>query len=220
MENEIAIPKVNIVRRPSEGIKLCLGSLLLVVFCTFLIITATFVQFDVIHFIIPKGLFDGGNFTISDFIHTYKFIPQVPAIMFIAAFLGRKYGITSVVIYILAGLFFVPIFALGGGLKYIFEYSFGYILGYIPALFFAASILKSGYSNKNIFKAALIGVLTIHITGILYMFLMACIRHESWAFMLSWISIQSGVKIIYDFVLSFFAIFIARYFRVILWFYM
>ena len=45
--------------------------------------------------------------------------------------------IYSILLYILLGLFAIPVFALGGGPKYIFEYGFGYILAYIPAVFFA-----------------------------------------------------------------------------------
>ena len=140
--------------------------------------------------------------------------------MFIGGLLGRKYGIMSVLIYILLGLFVIPVFALGGGPKYIFEYSFGYILAYIPAIFFAGSILKSGFTNRNIIHAVLVGVLTIHIIGILYMLFIAGIKHDGGAFMGGWILSQSGVKIIYDFIFSFAAVFVAKYAKIILWFFM
>ena len=205
---------VKIIRK--EGIKLSLGSILLVVFCTFLIILSTFVQLDVSHIIFPKG----ENLTLQDYIYTYRIIPQVPAIIFVGAFLGRKYGIASILLYILLGLFVIPVFALGGGPKYVLEYGFGCILAYIPAVFFSGSILKSGFSNRNIFHAVLVGVLTIHLIGTLYMLFLAELRHEGLAFMGSWICAQSGIKIIYDFVLSFALVFFARYARVILWFFM
>ncbi len=212
--------KVKLVKKQIEGIKLSFGSILLILCCTFLIILATFVQFNVSHFIIPKGLFDGADLSFKDFIHTYKFIPQIPVVMFVGAFLGRKYGIISISLYILLGLIAIPVFALGGGLKYLLEYGFGYILAYIPAVFFAGSILKSGFSNKNILKAVIVGVLTIHLIGVLYMLFIASLRHEGWAFMSGWICAQSGTKIIYDMVFSFAALFIARYAKIILWFFM
>ena len=37
---------------------------------------------------------------------------------------------------------FFPIFALGGGVHYLFEYGFGYILAFIPAIFFSGTLLK------------------------------------------------------------------------------
>lgn len=215
-----AAPKIRIIKKQIEGIRLSFGSILLILCCTFLIILSTFIQVNINHFTIPAGLFSGEHLALTDYIHTYKLIPQVPVIMFIGAFLGRKYGIVSILIYILLGLFAMPIFALGGGPKYIFEYSFGYIIAYIPAVFFAGSILKSGYTNRNIFHAVLVGVLTIHLIGVLYMLFIAGLQHEGSEFMIGWIVAQSGVKIIYDFVFSFAAVFIAKYAKIILWFFM
>ncbi len=137
---DTAAPKIRVIKKQIEGIRLTFGSLLLVLCCTFLIILATFVQFNVSHFILPLGLFKGEPLVLSDYIHTYRLIPQVPVIMFVGAFLGRRYGIASILLYILLGLFIIPVFALGGGPKYIFEYSFGYILAYIPAVFLKAVI--------------------------------------------------------------------------------
>ena len=215
-----AAPRVRIIKKQIEGIRLTFGSMLLILCCTFLIILATFLQLNISHFTIPAGLFSGADLNISDYIHTYKFIPQIPVIMFVGAFLGRKYGITSILLYIMLGLFIIPVFALGGGPKYIFEYSFGYILAYIPAIFFSGSILKSGFTNRNMLHAVLVGVLTIHIIGALYMLFMAGVRHEGWAFISGWIVAQSGVKILYDFVFSFAAVFVAKYAKIILWFFM
>lgn len=212
--------KTTFIKKQVEGIRLSIGSLLLILCCTFLIIWATFVQFNITHFILPSGLFKGENLKINDFIYTYKLIPQIPVIMFVGAFLGRKYGIISILLYILLGLFAIPVFALGGGPKYIFEYGFGYILGYIPAVFFAGSILKSGFSNRNMLHAVLVGVLTIHIIGILYMLFISGLKHEGMAFIGGWITSQSGIKILYDFIFSFACVFIAKYAKIILWFFM
>ena len=212
--------ETKIIKKQIEGIRLSLGSILLTLCCTFLIILATFVQLNVSHFIIPKGLFDGSDLAFKDFIYTYKFIPQIPIVMFVGAFLGRKFGTVSILLYILLGICIIPVFALGGGFKYIFEYGFGYILAYIPAIFFAGSILKSGFSNKNILKATIVGVLTIHLIGILYMLFIASVKHEGWTFISGWICAQSGIKIIYDLVFSFAGLFLARYAKIILWFFM
>ena len=212
--------ETKIIKKQIEGIRLSLGSILLTLCCTFLIILATFVQLNVSHFIIKKGLFDGSDLAFKDFIYTYKFIPQIPIVMFVGAFLGRKFGTVSILLYILLGICIIPVFALGGGFKYIFEYGFGYILAYIPAIFFAGSILKSGFSNKNILKATIVGVLTIHLIGILYMLFIASIKHEGWTFISGWICAQSGIKIIYDLVFSFAGLFLARYAKIILWFFM
>ena len=209
-----------LVKKQIEGIRLSIGSILLILYCTFLLISSTFVQLNITHLIIPNGFFHGEDLTFKDFLYTYKIIPQIPAVMFVGALLGRKYGITSILLYIILGLFVIPVFALGGGPKYILEYGFGYILAYVPAVFFAGSILKSGFSIRNIFHAVIVGVLTIHIIGVLYMLFVAGLRHEGWAFISGWISHQSGIKIIYDMVLSFLALFVARYAKIILWCFM
>lgn len=207
----------------NQPLKLNIGTLVLVGICSFLIVIATFTQFDFYHFILPIDSFSyvGANFkdptVMAHFLKHYRYIPQVPIIMFIAALLGRRFGILSVLIYILVGLFFVPVFALGGGIGYVFEYGFGYILAYIPAVFFAGSIVKSGLTYRNIAQATLVGVLTIHLFGILYMLFMATIQKESTALILGWISAQSGTKIIYDLLFGFIAMVIAKYVKKALW---
>lgn len=213
--------RVTIIKKQIEGIRLTFGSLLLILCCTFLIILATFVQLKITHFIIPAGLFTGEkNLVFKDFLYTYTLIPQIPVIMFVGAFLGRKYGIISILLYVLMGLFLIPVFALGGGPKYVFEYSFGYILAYIPAVFFVGSILKSGFTMRNMLHAVVVGVLTVHIIGILYMLFIAGLKHEGLTFINGWITAQSGIKIIYDMIFSFAALFIAKYAKIILWFFM
>ena len=50
-----------------------------------------------------------------------------------AILLGRKYGALSQGVYVLIGLVGIPIFALGGGFSYVFQPTFGFLLGLIPA---------------------------------------------------------------------------------------
>lgn len=207
----------------NQPLRLNLGVLVLMGLCSFLIVIATFTQFDFHHYIIPFDAFSyyGANFhdptVMAHFIKHYRYIPQVPAIMFIVALLGRRFGIASIVIYILVGLFLAPVFALGGGIDYIFQFGFGYIIGYIPAVFFAGSILKSGLTFRNMAQATLVGVLTIHIIGVLYMAFMAAIQKESFSLILGWITAQSGTKIIYDLIAGFIAMVIAKITKKILW---
>ena len=82
--------------------------------------------------------------------------------------MGRKFGMLAITGYIVLGMFF-PIFALGGGVKYLFEYGFGYILAYLPAVFFAGILLKGKTDYVRIPVISFVGVITIHVLGILYM---------------------------------------------------
>ena len=209
--------KKQIITKIFENMQISFGILLLILCCTILIVVSTFIQIDLTHFILPFDLFKGAKLSYNDFLYTYRIIPQIPIVLFVGAFLGRKYGITSVLLYIILGLFVIPVFAIGGGFKYVFEYGFGYILAYIPAVYFSASILKDGFSNKNIIKSIIIGVLIIHIIGTLYMLFLAGLKHEGKELITGWIYSQSGLKIIYDIFLSYITVFIAKYLRIIFW---
>ena len=223
MTEEAVQPRVKTVRSSNNtksGLKFSFSSLVLIIFCSFLLVISTFIKLNIIHFSIPSEMFSGRELKIQDYVHTFNLIPQVPAVMFIAGLLGRKFGLASVLIYILTGLFILPVFALGGGWRYLGEYGFGYILAYIPAVYLTGTILKSGFTYKNIGKAVFVGIFTIHIIGILYMLAVAGIRHEGLMFTTGWILAQSGVKIIYDFILSYLSVLVAKYARLVLWLYM
>ena len=220
MTEEAVQPKVKTVHTSRSGLKFSISSIILIIFCSFLLVVSTFIQLNITHLGLPAKLFSGNSLKIQDYVHNFNLIPQIPAVMFITALLGRKFGLTSVLIYILTGLFIMPVFALGGGLGYFGEYGFGYILAYIPAVFLTGTMLKNGFTYKNILKAILVGILTIHIFGIIYMLIIAGIKHEGFMFTTGWILAQSGIKIIYDFIFSFLLVLVAKYARLILWLYM
>ena len=47
--------------------------------------------------------------------------------------LGRRWGALSQAVYVLLGLVGLPIFTMGGGFGYVFQPTFGFLLGLIPA---------------------------------------------------------------------------------------
>ena len=214
--------QINSFKYKGEPIKMTFGTLILTGLCVLLIIIATFTQITLKHPYFPLNTFTflAGNVTDTEILHhfikSYKYIPQIPVVFFIVALLGRKFGILSILIYIILGLFF-PIFALGGGISYLFEYGFGYILAFIPAIFFAGTLLKGKTDLLRVFLISLIGVLTIHILGILYMFFIATLRHAPMDLVTGWIMSQSGVQIIYDIFFAMIAIFLGRQARKLLW---
>ena len=207
-----------------EAARFTLGTLVLMLCCGLLMIISTFTQLNFTHPIIPLDIFSnwdkyfpdtGVNW--HDFLKHYKYIPQIPAIFFILSLLDRKYSMLTVTGYIILGLIGYPIFALGGGWRYIFEYGFYYILGYIPALFFAGSIIKGNYSFWNILKAAFVGVLVVHLIGSLGMIFIATLKHESSMVILGWILTMSGMKMVYDMFFSVIAIYLGQIAKRILW---
>lgn len=210
MTQEVLIPKMKRLDKSQRKIKIPLLNFVIVIFCTILITVASFVNLNIKHFILPMSIFSIKNPTLEDFVFSFYLIPQIPIVMFVCAALGRKMALTSVVLYILAGLSFAPIFGLGGGIKYIFEYGFGYILAYIPAVIIAGLLLKK-YTFPRMIGATFTGVLTIHIIGILYMIVIALFKHSGAGFIGGWITAQSGLKIVYDIIASFLLILIGKY---------
>jgi biotin transport system substrate-specific component len=198
------------IDKQKRPVKIPLINFVVIIFCTLLIIASTFININLKHYIIPIDLFTNKNLVMDNFIFCIPFIPQIPIVMFICSVLGRRMALTSVILYIIIGLFFCPVFALGGGIKYFGEYGFGYILAYIPALLVAGKLLDK-YSFLDMIKASLAGVFTIHICGVLYMILVALVKNSGSMFILGWITAQSGLKIIYDLIASFVLILIGKY---------
>ena len=125
-------------------------------------------------------------------------------------------GILAICLYIILGMFF-PIFALGGGVSYLFEYGFGYILAFIPAIFFSGTLLKIKTDFLRIVLLSVLGVCAIHVLGILYMLFIATLRHASMDLVSSWIASQSGIQVFYDMFFSVVAIYLGRFTRKLTW---
>lgn len=214
--------QINSFKYKGEPIKITLGTLILTALCVLLIIVATFTQVTLRHPYLPLDTLTFMAQDVSDydmmrhFITSYKYIPQIPVVFFIVALMGRKFGILAILGYIALGMFF-PIFALGGGVSYLFEYGFGYILAFIPAIFFAGTLLKGRTDFLRICLISIIGVATIHVLGVLYMLFVATLRHAPMDLVMSWIVSQSGVQVIYDIFFSVFAIYLGRQARKLLW---
>ncbi len=87
--------------------------------------------------------------------------------------LGPWDGMFSQVAYMLLGLVGVPIFTQGGGFSYVFQPSFGYILGF-PFGAFLAGFLKRRFRTLSVIKlffCAFFGNLLIYAIGVPYQFL-------------------------------------------------
>ena len=187
-----------------------------------MLIIATFTQVTLKHPYLPMDFLTYMAQDVSDtdfirhFIKSYDYIPQIPVIFFIVALMGRKFGILAIIGYIILGMFF-PVFALGGGISYLFEYGFGYILAYLPAVFFAGTLLKGKTDYLKIPVIALLGVATIHLLGILYMLFISTLRHAPWELVTSWIISQSGVQVLYDLFFTILAIILGKQARKLFW---
>jgi len=98
---------------------------------------------------------------------------QTLFVLLAAMLLKPKYAVMVPALYMFLGLAGLPVFTKGGGLFYIFEPTFGYILGFLPASFLV-SFLVSKFQTRSIPLLALIGVSgisVIYVTGMVYMYL-------------------------------------------------
>lgn len=87
---------------------------------------------------------------------------------------GKNAAVLSQIAYIMLGLTpWFPIFAKGGGLSYLREPSFGYLLGFVPAAWICGYIaFKSLPRLESLAISCFCGLLSIHVTGVLYLVLL------------------------------------------------
>ena len=95
---------------------------------------------------------------------------QIPTIIFLTLIFSGEFIKNVYAIYIFIGLFFLPVFFDGGSLGYLMTPNFGYLLGIFP-LISIINILnnKNNFSFIEFMKYALIGLIMMHFTGIIYL---------------------------------------------------
>lgn len=86
--------------------------------------------------------------------------------------LGSRLGFYSQLIFIFTGLIGFPVFAKGGGLSYIFEPTFGYVLGFAACAFIAGIIKEKIGSGSflKLFSACIGGLIANYLLGIVYLY--------------------------------------------------
>lgn len=75
------------------------------------------------------------------------------------ALLGPVYGSLSQLLYLAIGLLGIPVFANGGGLGYIFQPTFGYLLSYPLAAGAIGYLLRKNIRETPVFK--ILGVISV-----------------------------------------------------------
>ncbi len=106
-------------------------------------------------------------------------LPYVPFTMQVffcamaSIILGSKLGALSQIVYVVIGLIGIPIFASGGGIGYIFQPSFGFLLGLIASAFIIGLIVeKVKYKPFVTYLGAILcGIIILYLFGIPYLYL-------------------------------------------------
>lgn len=87
--------------------------------------------------------------------------------------LGRRLGAISVGIYIILGLIGVPVFTSGGGPGYVFQPTFGYLIGFMVGAYVVGrfSELSPTHSVKMLLIGAIINLLIVYGFGMVYLYM-------------------------------------------------
>lgn len=88
--------------------------------------------------------------------------------------LGPVFGSLSQLLYLVIGLLGIPVFANGGGLGYIFQPTFGYLLSYPIAAGVIGLLLRRKKKETTIFKTAaaiFVGMIIIYTIGVTGLYL-------------------------------------------------
>jgi len=84
--------------------------------------------------------------------------------------LGPRWGALSVAVYITIGLIGIPVFTNGGGISYIIQPTFGYLLGFCAGTYATGSIaaVYSLPSLRKLLTANFVGLLLVYSIGMIY----------------------------------------------------
>ncbi len=107
-------------------------------------------------------------------------IPLVPLtlqdlfVMLAGIMLGARFGALSVVIYLFIGLLGFPVFTRGGGITYVLQPTFGFMLGFIPGAYLIGTIAhrEEAPGFRRLFLACMAGIAVIYFFGTAYLYLL------------------------------------------------
>ena len=83
--------------------------------------------------------------------------------------LGWKWGAASQAVYVALGLLGLPIFTQGGGIGYVFQPSFGFLLGIIPAAALTGALAGEEGRPGRVVPACVAGLAAMYLIGVPYM---------------------------------------------------
>ena len=97
---------------------------------------------------------------------------QIPTIILLTLIYNKKVVYSAFSIYVILGLFILPIFHQGGSLGYLLTPNFGYLLGSYPLIKIIDNLNTINKINVgNFLKNGFIAICAMHLTGIFYNFI-------------------------------------------------
>ena len=108
----------------------------------------------------------------NQFIQTFDFPIswQIPAIVLLTLIFKSEAVLIAFSIYLIIGLFFLPVFHNGGSLGYLLTPNFGYLLGIFPLVNIIDKLNKINHriNYYDLVKYGILGILSMHVIGIVY----------------------------------------------------
>ena len=117
-------------------------------------------------------------------IPTLPITLQVMIVFMSGLILTPRYALASQLVYVALGLVGLPVFSNGGGIGYVFQPSFGFIIGFVVCAFLVsllvrknmvALIRKETSKSKSTYILKIVGftlvaILALYVCGITYMY--------------------------------------------------
>ena len=104
-------------------------------------------------------------------VFTVPYTMQTLFVLLSSLLLGGKWGSVSVAVYLAVGLCGLPVFSKGGGLGYVAEPTFGYLLGFLGAAFVTGTLSgKRKPQTAFFFLCGCIGLFITYCFGSLYFY--------------------------------------------------
>ena len=107
--------------------------------------------------------------------------------------LGAKWGAVSQTVYVVLGLVGLPVFTMGGGIGYVMQPSFGFLLGLIPTAWVIGRLTEKENGRWRTALACLAGLAVLYLIGLPYMYLiMKLYLHKS---ITVWTAVKAGMLV-------------------------
>lgn len=203
--------------------RVSLNGLLFSVLGTLCIVFMSFIAFP-----LPSPLHWGNALDTTNAANassTIQYTLQLPMALFVAALLGPFLGVASLLLYLALGLTVYPLFANGGGLQYLLQPSFGYLLGSVvaavrlaPSFYQAFQKENGGSCSLKIIRLALVSGVTMHAIGVLYLLGLAMAQQLPLADVPGWMLRLSLEPLPYDLAFTVVLLCLVRQVRLALWF--
>ncbi|MBW4648653.1 MAG: biotin transporter BioY [Kastovskya adunca ATA6-11-RM4] len=102
--------------------------------------------------------------------HSLGVTYQIGAVLLAGCLGGKNAGALSQIAYVVLGITWFPVFSQGGGITYLKEPSFGYLLGFIAGAWVCGLLaFRLPPRLESLAFSCLCGLLTIHLYGIGYL---------------------------------------------------